>query len=109
MAYESATLRAGGNQALGAATAAENALTRLRSATVQAAPFGEFDGAARLATGIGATRDEHARMAFDVHARHVALDAQARDTAAQGDQLVTDTTAAARRGGPGSISAAMGG
>jgi len=109
MAYESDVLRSGGSVSQRAAGAAESALTRLRSATIAAGPFGEFDGAARLATGLGSTRDEHARMAHDVHARHTALHGHAADTATQGDGLVGDTTAAARSGAARAIADGMGG
>jgi hypothetical protein len=109
MAYESGVLRSGGSVAQRAAGAAETALTRLRSATITAGPFGEFDGAARLATGLGSTRDEHARMAHAVHARHTALHGHALDTATQGERLVGDTTAAARTGAARTIVDGMSG
>jgi hypothetical protein len=96
MDYDSDVLRSGGSTAQRAAAAAENALTRLRRASIAAGPFGDFSGAARLATGLAAIRDEHARMAHDVHARHIDLHENGYRTAAQGDQLVSDTTAAAR-------------
>lgn len=103
--YETGELRGGAKRARHTADTAEQVGTRLASLAVNTSAFGDVDGAAAFATGVGTVRDGFGRTAHDVAARHVDLDAGGDQVAGLGDSLVGETTRLARQ--PGPISQAM--
>jgi hypothetical protein len=108
MAYGSDGIRAGGGQAVVAGGTSGAAAQTLQAANCPAASFGQVTGADVIASALVRARDANVAMGQAIESGHVDLDARAQRTAADGDQLTVDTTAAARSGGPGTISAQMG-
>ena len=93
-------LRDGADAAADVADGAGPLVDRLDGLAIATGSFGRVELAEPPAAALAATRDGFRDLGGRVRRLHAGLAERARSTDARGDQLVKDTTAAARSGRP---------